>query len=245
VSALPFGCPEILAAVAGARRVLDAGCGSGRLTVGLALAGAEVTGVDTNASQLEVARGRAQAEGVELTLLEADFDALPFEDASFDAVVSRLAVMASDHPVATLRELARVLVPGGRLATVLWASPDENPWFGEPRKAIGEVLGPERAAFARAFGKLGDPGSAAAAHREAGLGEVEAVRLHELRRAPDAAAYWQELSEENGHFRRVAASLDDAQRSALAAEVQVRLEPFREGDRLALPRTLVLVTARR
>jgi SAM-dependent methyltransferase len=245
MSALPFGCAEILAAVAGAGRVLDAGCGSGRLTVALAQAGAEVTGIDTNASQLEVARGRAAAEGVELTLHEADYNALPFEDASFDGVVSRLAVMASDDPVTSLRELARVLVPGGSLVTVLWASPDENPWFGEPRKAIAEVLGPERAAFARAFGKLGDPESAAAAHREAGLLEVEAVRLHELREAPDAPAYWAELSEENGHFRRVAAGLDEEQRTALTAAVDTRLAPFREGDHLALPRTLVLVTARR
>jgi SAM-dependent methyltransferase len=245
VSALPFGCAEIMAAVAGAGRVLDAGCGSGRLTVALALAGAEVTGVDTNASQLEVARGRATAEGAEMTLLEADYDELPFEDASFDAVVSRLAVMASDDPVTSLRELARVLVPGGRLVTVLWASPDENPWFGEPRKAIADVLGPERAAFARAFGKLGDPEGAAAAHRDAGLREVEAVRLHERREAPDAPAYWRELSEENGHFRRVAATLDDAQRAELTAAVDARLAPFRDGDHLALPRTLVLVTARR
>ena len=244
MSGLPFGCAEILAATGGARRVLDAGCGSGRLTVALARTGAEVTGVDTNASQLEVARRRAGAAGVELTLLEADFDALPFADASFDAVVSRLAVMASDDPAATLRELARVLEPGGRLVTVLWASPDENPWFGQPREAIGAVLGPERAAFARAFGKLGDPEAAAAAHREVGLTDVEGVRLHELRTAPDAASYWQELSEENGHFRRVAASLDDAQRAAIAAEVEARLAPYREGDHLALPRTLVLVTAR-
>ena len=50
--------------------------------------------------------------------------------ASFDAVTSRLALMAADDPVATLRELRRVLEPGGRLVTVLWASPAENPWFG-------------------------------------------------------------------------------------------------------------------
>lgn len=243
---LPFGAAEILAAVSGAARVLDAGCGSGRLTVALAEAGAEVTGVDTNARQLEQARGRARDADVALTLLDADLDApLPFADASFDAVTSRLALMAAADPVATLIELRRVLEPGGRLVTVLWASPAENPWFGEPREAIAAVLGPERAAFARAFGKLGDPEAAAAAHREAGLIAVEAVRLHELRAAPDAAAYWQELSEENGHFRRVAASLDDRERAALAAEVEARLAPYQEGDHLALPRTMVLVTARR
>ena len=153
MTALPFGAAEILAAVPGAARVLDAGCGSGRLTVALATAGASVTGIDTNAGQLAETKRRAAEAGVALTLLEADFNAmLPFADASFDAVTSRLALMAASDPVATLRELRRVLEPGGRLVTVLWGSPGENPWFAEPRAALGAVLGPERAAFARAFG---------------------------------------------------------------------------------------------
>ena len=178
MSELPFGAAEIVAAVAGAERVLDAGCGSGRLTVALAEAGAAVTGFDTNAAQLEEAARRAADAGVALTLREADFnDALPFADASFDAVVSRLSVMAAADPVATLRELGRVLEPGGRIVTALWASPAENPWFAAPREAIGVVLGAERAAFARAFGKLGDPEEAAAAHRAAGFVDVEAVLL--------------------------------------------------------------------
>lgn len=246
VQPLPFGTAEILAAVAGARRVLDAGCGSGRLTLALAQAGAEVTGIDTNAKQLAEARRRAEEAGVELTLLEADFDGeLPFVDGSFDAVTSRLALMAAGDPVGALRELRRVLEPGGRLVTVLWASPAENPWFAVPREAIATVLGAERAAFARAFGKLGDPEDAAAAHRAAGLTDVAARRLHERRTAPEAATYWQELARENGHFRRVAASVSETEAAALAAEVEARLTPYREGDHLSLPRTLVLVTARR
>ena len=242
---LPFGVAEILTVVAGAGRVLDVGCGSGRLTVALAAAGAEVTGIDTNARQLAEARRQALEAGVVLTLREADFNTtLPFADGSFDAVTSRLALMAAGDAVATLTELRRVLVPGGRLATVLWAAPSENPWFGLPREAIGAALGPERATFARAFGKLGDPEEAAAAHRAAGLNDVEAVRLHDLRTAPDAATYWRELSAENGHFRKVDAAMSERERAALEAELGVRLEAYREGTALSLPRTQVLVTAR-
>lgn len=243
---LPFGCGEILAAVAGARRMLDAACGGGRLTVALALTGADVTGFDTNASQLELARGRAEAARVELTLVEADFNGtLPFADSSFDAVVSRLALMAADDAGSTLRELRRVVEPEGRLASLLWASPDENPWFAEPREAIRTVLGPERAMFAHGFGKMGTPEEAAAVHREAGLADVEARYLRGTREEAGAAAYWQQLATENGHFRRVAASLGDEEREALVAEVERRLAPYRAGDGLVLPRTMVLVTARR
>lgn len=242
----PFGTVEILSAVAGAPRVLDAGCGGGRLTIALALAGAEVTGIDTSAERLEQARRRATGAGATLRLLEADFNAqLPFADASFDAVASRLALMAAADPVATLVELRRVLAPGGSLVTVVWASPAENPWFGVPREAIATVLGAERAAFARAFGKLGDPEDAAAVHRAAGLSDVEAVSLTERTVATDAAEHWARLAGENGHFRRVAAGLSDDEAVALAAELEVRLAPYREGDHLMLPRTLVLVTARR
>ena len=245
VEPAPFGTAEILAAVTGARRVLDAGCGGGRLTVALAHAGAAVTGIDTSGERLGQARRRAEAAGVELRLLEADFNApLPFAEASFDAVTGRLSLMAATDPVATLRELRRVLAPGGRLVTVLWASPAENPWFGVPRAAVAAVLGEERASFARAFGRLGNPDEAAAAHRDAGLHDVEANRLHERRNAPDAAEYWQALAAENGHFRRIAAALSDAERAALADEVEARLAPHREGDHLSLPRTLVIVTAR-
>lgn len=248
MSELPFGAAEIVAAVAAAHaeHVLDAGCGSGRLTVALAEAGAEVTGFDTNASQLEEAARRASAEGVSLDLVEADFNgALPFADASFDAVVSRLSVMAAADPVATLRELGRVLEPRGRIVTVLWAAPTENPWFAEPRAAIGVALGKERATFARAFGKLGDPEEAAAAHEAAGFVDVEAVLLRGIRSAPDAAAYWAELSAENGHFRRVEAALTGSERAAFVAALDERFVPYRDGAHLTLPRTMVLVTAQR
>ncbi len=242
---LPFGTTEILAAVAGARRVLDAGCGGGRLTVSLAQAGAEVTGIDTSAERLEQARRRAVEAGVQLRLCEASFDErLLFDDASFDAVTSRLALMAAADPVATLRELRRVLVPGGLLVTVLWASPDENPWFAAPREAVAAVLGAERAGFARAFGRLGDPDQAAAAHRAAGLHEVAVCLVRGRRSAPAAAAYWQELAGENGHFRRIVASLAEDERASLAAEVEARLAPYVGGGALSLPRALVLVTAR-
>ena len=138
-----------------------------------------------------------------------------------------------------------MLEPGGTLVTVLWASPDENPWFAVPREAIGAVLGADRAAFARAFGKLGDPDEAAAAHRAAGLVDVEAAYVRGIREAVDSRAYWQELSAENGHFRRVAASLNEKRAHALLVEMGRRLAPYGEGDRLVLPRTQVMVTARR
>lgn len=242
---LPFGAAELLSAVAGAGRVLDLGCGSGRLTVALARAGAAVTGIDTSRERLDDARRRAGESGVELQLLEADMNGpLPFEDGLFDAATSRLVLMAAADPAATLREFRRVVEPGGRIATVLWASLDLNPWFSAPREAVAAVLGGERASFARAFGKLGDPAEAAEAHRAAGLRDVEATLLREHASAANAAEHWERLARENGHFRRVAEALTEAERDAVLAEIAARLEPYRTAGSLQVPRTLVLVTAR-
>lgn len=243
---LPFGVAELLAAVAGAGRVLDLGCGSGRLTVALARTGAAVTGMDTSLERLEQARRRAGEAGVELELVEADMnEPLPFADGSFDAATSRLALMVAADPVATLRELRRALAPGGRVATAIWASLDRNPWFSAPREAIAEVVGDERAGFARAFGKLGDPAEAAEAHRAAGLRDVEAALLVEHVPAADAAEHWERLAQENAHFRRVAETLTADEREAIVAGVAARLEQHRRGGSIEVPRTLVLVTARR
>jgi SAM-dependent methyltransferase len=234
----------VLASLSGARRVLDVGCGSGRLTVALAEAGAAVTGFDTSAERLEEARRRAEGAGVTLDLVEADLNApLPFADGAFDGVVSRLALMVARDPVATLGELRRVLEPGGRVSTVIWAALPENPWFAAPREAVAAVLGAERASFAGAFGRLGDTGEAAAVHRAAGFCDVEATVLRERRAAPSVADYWADLARENGHFRRVDATLTDADRAELLAELESRLGTYEEEGRLLLPRTLVLVTA--
>jgi len=222
---LPFGAAELLSAVAGAGRVLDLGCGSGRLSVALARAGAAVTGIDTSRERLEQARRRAGEGGVELQLVEADLDEpLPFEDGSFDAATSRLALMAAATPAATLRELRRVVVPDGRIATVIWASLDRNPWFSAPREAIAAVLGGERASFARAFGKLGNPADAADVHRAAGMRDVEATLLREHASAADAAEHWERLAQENGHFRRVAEALTEVERSSAEGRILEQLQ---------------------
>lgn len=245
-AARPFGVDEVLAATRDAGRVLDLGCGSGRLTVALAAQGSDVTGCDLNVTALAGARDRAAAAGVSLALVEADMnEPLPFSDGAFDAVTSRLALMIADDPVATLREVARVLVPGGRVVTLLWSTLDRNPWFAEPRAAVQEVLGGDAGQFARAFGRLGDPARAAAVHRDAGLADVDARLLEEHVVRADGRAHWEQLATENGHFRRVDATLDETGRAAIVDELARRLAPFRADDGLALPRTLVMVTGRR
>lgn len=94
-------------------RVLDVGCGSGPLTAALRAKGATVTGVDSSAAMVELARERL---GPEAALQVADLgEPLPFADNAFDEVVASLVLHYLQDWTAPLAELRRVLQPGGRL----------------------------------------------------------------------------------------------------------------------------------
>jgi ubiquinone/menaquinone biosynthesis C-methylase UbiE len=109
------------------RLVLDAGCGRGRATVAAALAGAaEVLGVDISNQMLELARGAAVTARVadRVSFRQADLERLPLEDGAFDIALLLEILLHLANPVATLRELHRVLRPGGVLmVTTVGANP--------------------------------------------------------------------------------------------------------------------------
>ena len=124
-------------------------------------------------------------------------------------------------------------------------SPAANPWFAIPAKAVATVPCGDRASFAHAFGRLGDPEEAAYVHRRAGLRDVKATLVVSPVSAGGAAEHWSNLVRDNGHFRRIAATIDDHQRMAPMDELEARLGRLRDGDVVRLERTLVLVTGRR
>src|SRR5215218_7333302 len=101
--------------------VLDVASGNGNAALAAARRFCEVTGVDYVPMLLDEARKRAQAEGLEADFVEGDAEELPFEDASFDAVISTLGVMFSPDQEKAAQELLRVVRPGGTIALANWA----------------------------------------------------------------------------------------------------------------------------
>jgi SAM-dependent methyltransferase len=101
-------------------RVLDVACGSGNLSLPAARAGARVTGLDIAPNLIETARERARAEGLKMDFDEGDAERLPYDDASFDSIVTMFGAMFAPQPLETAREMVRVCRRGGRIAMANW-----------------------------------------------------------------------------------------------------------------------------
>jgi SAM-dependent methyltransferase len=118
---LPLG-PRLVEAcgIGPGMRVLDVGAGTGNASIPAAKAGADVTASDLTPELLEAGRQRAEAEGVTLEWVEADAENLPFEDESFDVVMSSIGAMFAPHHQAVADELVRVCRSGGTIGMLNW-----------------------------------------------------------------------------------------------------------------------------
>jgi SAM-dependent methyltransferase len=108
------------AGVQAGMRVLDAGCGTGVVAITAARLGATVNGADLTPQLLEKARENAHIASVSVEWIEGDVEQLPFADGEFDAVLSQFAHMFAPRPDIAIREMLRVLRPGGTIAFSTW-----------------------------------------------------------------------------------------------------------------------------
>jgi SAM-dependent methyltransferase len=101
-------------------RVLDVAAGDGNAALYAARAGAEAVACDFARGQVEAGRARTSAEGVDMEWVEADAEDLPFDDASFDCVLSVFGAQFAPRPERVAAELFRVVRPGGTVGMANW-----------------------------------------------------------------------------------------------------------------------------
>jgi SAM-dependent methyltransferase len=175
-----------LAGVAAGQRALDVGCGPGALTAELvARLGAEqVTAVDPSASFVAAAQERQP--GVEVQ--QAAAEALPFDDRSFDVALAQLVVHFMKDPVAGLKEMGRVVKPGGVVAACVWDhAGDQSPLtaFWEAVRATSPgARGESELAGAR-------QGHLAELFAQAGLRAIEETVLEVRVEHPSFEEWWE------------------------------------------------------
>ena len=179
-AAMGSGMTEAIVAAANVKngqRVLDIACGTGEPAISIATllqANGEVVGVDISPAPLEIARQRAQHRNLRNVQFEqCDAHRLSFPDNSFDRVTSRLGIMFFEDLSNALREMHRVLKPGGRVALLAWGVMGQ-PYFSS---TIGTLLrlfpGSDMPAAARKMFAFGQPGLLAGKLRAAGFSAVE------------------------------------------------------------------------
>jgi ubiquinone/menaquinone biosynthesis C-methylase UbiE len=108
------------AGVRSGQSVLDVGTGTGVVAITAARAGAAVSAVDLTPDLLDQARQSAPIAGVSVDWKQGDVESLPYPDASFDVVLSQFGHIFAPRPEVAVREMARVLRPGGRIAVATW-----------------------------------------------------------------------------------------------------------------------------
>lgn len=203
-------------------KVVDLATGSGNTALAAARRGCQVTGVDFSESLLKQARARAAAEGLDIDFINQDVETLPFDPASFDAVLSTFGVVFTPEPESMAAEMLRVCRPGGVIALTRWAA-------GGGNDVENEVI----ARFFPDDAPLG-PWDSETGIRELfgnGVGRIEFAARDVLYRFPTVASYVDTAIHQFGPFMRMAASMHPDDLGRMRAELIENLEALnRSGD---------------
>jgi ubiquinone/menaquinone biosynthesis C-methylase UbiE len=231
-------------------RVLELACGPGGLGLAAArrvgLAG-EVVLSDVVPEMTEIAAARAKARGLaNVTTRVLDAERIDQPDAAFNAVLCREGLMLVPDPQAAVREIVRVLRPGGRLAVAVWGPRARNPWLG----ALFDVLS---AGFGTPLPppgvphpfSLDDVGRLEAMFGVTGLADIAVEPLETPYLAASSSEWWQRTCALAGPVaREIAAQPKNVQR-ALAERAKDAISVFQTPEGLKIPGLTLIVSARR
>ena len=236
-----------LAAIQPGERVLDVACGTGavaRLAIQHVGPTGQVVGLDLNPAMLAVARTVPLSPGASIRWQEGSAIALPFAEATFEVVCCQQGLQFFPDRGAALREMHRVLVPGGRVVLGVWRAIEENPGAAAFSAALARYVSAEAGVRARAPFALAEAAALHALLTEAGLRDVRIHTASYTTRHPSPEDYvWQMMV--TSPLADVFAQMEDTTRAALVREVGTALQSYRDEEGLALPIATHLAVAYR
>ena len=227
------------AALAPGQRVLDLASGPGLL----ARAAAESLGGRGMVLASDISQGQL-ACCTDLPRVAADGEALPFADASLDRVLCGLGLMFFPDEDAALREMRRVLRPGGRVALSVWARAAEVPLIECALACMRRLLPPPKVARPSIF-RCGDPNWLQRRLASADFHAIDIRRVDFTVAFADAARYWQGFLDIAGGAAESLARLPAEKFQALAAGVAEELAPHATADGYRLTSTVLIASALR
>jgi SAM-dependent methyltransferase len=203
------------------QRVLDVAAGNGNATLAAARRFAAVVSTDYVPALLERGAERAKAERLPVTFEQADAEALPFDDASFDVVLSTFGVMFTPDQEQAARELLRVCRPGGKIGLANW-TPDG--FIGQLFKTIGKHVPP--APGVRSPALWGSKAHLATLFGSGGSVAVTERQFVFRYRSPE---HWLEVfGTYYGPVHKALGALEGDKRAALEADLRALLDTFNE-----------------
>ena len=229
-------------------RALDVACGTGIVTRLLAQhvgRTGTVVGLDFNSGRLAVARSLSHTTGSVIEWREGSALALPFPDASFDFVCCQQGLQFFPDRLAALREMNRVLVPGGRLALNVWRSIQHNPGAAAMAEALERYVSQAAGDFRRTPFAFGDVEALRAILTEAGFHDITIRPTVKVLHFPSAEAFVKRYVSSIAPLAAMVAQADDNARAALLREIAIALQPFSNADGLAMPQASNLTFAYR
>ncbi|MGD1877137.1 MAG: class I SAM-dependent methyltransferase [Kiloniellaceae bacterium] len=204
------------------QRLLDVACGTGVVAREALRRGAQVAGLDRNDGMLAVARRLAPAVDWRDGLAER----IPFEADRFDAVTCQFGLMFFEDRTAALREMARVVKPGGRLVVATWDLLERTPGYRAMVGLLQRLFGTEIAGALRAPFVLGEPDDLCGLFDSAGLANPKVETVVGTARFPSIAEWVR--TDVKGWT--LADAIDDEQYAELQAAAQEELQRFRQPD---------------
>lgn len=169
--------------------LLDVATGTADLAILASLKATKVTGADISEGMLKLGREKVAKRGLaeRITLVQADSEQLPFADGTFDAVTVAFGVRNFEHLDRGVRDMVRVLRPGGRLFVLEFSKPSKAPfkqlfrfYFHRVMPGVGKVISKDSAAYTylpKSVDAFPEGPAFEQVLREAGLGEVRAIPL--------------------------------------------------------------------
>jgi len=228
------------------KRVLDVACGTGivaRKAASRVGPGGRVAGLDANEGMLTVAGACAREEGLAaIEWYRSDVSCMPFSPGEFDTVLGHQGLQFFPDRHAALREMARVLVPGGRLALGVWGRAEKSPHVGVICDVIGRYFGEDATSLFKKACSLSNRTDLENLVRDAGFSGIRIKAGVKIARHPSLA----ELLPAYFSIFPVAAEISAMQeedRARMFLEMATALAPYCENDGLAVPTENYIVTA--